>query len=253
MTIATLAEAPARWRAPGITDRSAFLAAHPECRPSDELLAELEPHLHYRARSIEPTADPDRHEELVSEILASIFECATHYRRTDPLTGEPVYDYLQQRAGYIVQHAAGRVYSAVRRQRAADRHLRPQLLSATRWDDPEAGDMEIADASVPDLAELADAHELVEAIAGKLRNQTRRQVFRLLMAGLSRQEVGAELGIARQRVHDHVLAIRDAANEVLEHRRKIIDFEERRLRHQPIFSPMVVRQSSAPTPLSILG
>lgn len=239
----------ARWRAPQITDRRAFLDAHPECEVSVELLEKLEPYIRFRARQIEPVADADLHADLVAEITASIIECATHYRSTDPDSGLPIFDYLAQAPSYVVQHAAGKAYSAVRRQRTADRHLRPQFLSAGNGYDngEEDEDLELIDRSLPDMAQLADDSELIDAIAAALRNPLRRKIFRLLMAGADRGEVGLTLGLARQRVHDHVLIIRQVAERVLSRRAQQNAEIERRYSdrsRRPGVAPFAARRPS---------
>jgi hypothetical protein len=204
----------ARWQEPVIDDHAAFAQAHPETVVSEELWLRLEPEIARRAALLEFDANPDTQAELRAELRARIIEAAKGYRETDT-DGNPVFDYLEQAPRYIVWHAAGKVYSGLRRERRHQKLTdRIELLGGDdQWGDPQPA--EVADPSTfGSPAEQLEHAELFRGIAERLFPAQRR-VLELLEEGLDRGEIGERLGITRKTVHDHINAIRLAALEAI--------------------------------------
>ena len=204
----------ARWQEPAVTDRAAFVAAHPETVVSTELWARLEPEISRRAALLEFDASPDTQNELRAELRARIIEAASGYRHTDE-QGEPIFDYLQQAPRYIVWHAAGKVYSGLRRDRRNQKMTdRIELLGGQdEWGDPRPSD--VADPTTHGSPTEALEHaELFSGIAARL-SPAQLRVLAALEEGLDRGEIGERLDISRKTVHDHVNAIRNAALEAI--------------------------------------
>lgn len=209
-----------RWQRPPITDRAAFLAAHPECRVTPELLEDLATEIHAVARSLDAYASRERQIEIETEIIAGIIDCATHYRTVDEASGEPNFDYLAQTKGYVVRHAAGKVSSDIRRERK-EAALTTPLASAVSLAE---GDYDGADdeALIPDpadwdaapIGEQVEFRDLVRRISESLTEDQIR-VFALVVEGHTRPEIGSLLGLARQRVHEYMSSIRLATAAAL--------------------------------------
>jgi DNA-directed RNA polymerase specialized sigma24 family protein len=207
-----------RWQHARIDDRAAFLAEHPECVVTPERWESLASEIDFRARDLDKHADEERHAEIVTDIRIGILECAVMFRSRDPETGEPIFDYLSQAKRYIVQHASHTVSSAIRRSRLAVRTV-PLLGFAGAGDDARADLDEAGPGDPPDtspdvgiadsVADRAADTAILHAVAARL---TREQqiTMELLVAGETRSEIAADRGIARQRVHEHIRAIRDA-------------------------------------------
>ena len=208
------ASAAARWQEPVIVDRAAFNAEHPETVVSAELWARLEPEISRRAALLEFDASSDTQNELRAELRARIIEAAAGYRHTDE-QGAPIFDYLQQAPRYIVWHAAGKVYSGLRRDRRHQKMTdRIELLGGQdEWGEPRPAD--VADpASYGSPSAKLEHAELLSGIAGRL-SPAQRRVLSALEEGLDRGEIGERLNISRKTVHDHIIAIRSAALEAI--------------------------------------
>lgn len=212
-------EAPRRWIEEPIDDAAAFAAAHPETVVTPELWERLEPEIRRRARGLEWNAE--RRPDVEAEIRLRIIEAARAYRDRDA-AGEPVYDYLAQGIGYIVQHAAGRVYSGLRRERRVAGSITTLgALADSRATREDGGEgpavLDPADPNPRDPIERGSEDELYLAIAAKL-TPTQLRIFRLMREGWDRPQIGGLTGLARQSVHDHVAAIRKTTMEVLSER-----------------------------------
>lgn len=204
----------ARWQEPVIDDHAAFAQAHPETVISESLWARLEPEIARRAALLEFDGSPDTQAELRAELRTRIIEAATGYRETDA-DGNPVFDYLEQAPRYIVWHAAGRVYSGLRRDRRHQKLTdRIELLGGSdEWGEPRPAD--VADPSTFGSPTAQMEHnELYAEISDRLFPAQRR-VLELLEEGLDRGEIGERLGITRKTVHDHINAIRLATLEAI--------------------------------------
>ena len=212
-----------RWQAPEMVDRASFLAAHPECVVSPEIFARLEPEIDHYASWIRRRSDELTSEDIKSEVVARILECATFYRHTDE-EGQPIYDFLAQSTKYIVMHAAGKVSSELRRSRNHQEvtvsYDAPIDVSA----EGEEGDemlVTIADTSATvDTANLEVA-DLIRAVEERLRSDpklrddvTTHQVWELTLTGHDRTDIGALLGIRRQRVHERCAKLRTIIAEI---------------------------------------
>lgn len=204
----------ARWQETVIDDHAAFAQAHPETVISAELWSRLEPEIARRAALLEFDASPDTQAELRAELRARIIEAAKGYRTLDA-DGNPVFDYLDQAPRYIVWHAAGKVYSGLRRERRHQKLTdRIELLGGEdEWGEPRPAD--VADPSTfGSPSEQMEHAELYAGIAERLFPAQRR-VLELLEEGLDRGEIGERLGITRKTVHDHINAIRLATIETI--------------------------------------
>lgn len=207
---ATTRPRAARWREPEVTDSAAFAASHPETVVTPELWARLEPEIRRRAALLEFDPDPDTQAELQAELRARIIEAARGFRVTGA-DGEPVFDYLAQHPRYVVWHAAGRIYTSLRRDRRERKVTdRIELLGGyDEWGDPMPADVVDPSTFGSPSASLEHA-QLYTGIAARLFPAQRR-VLELLEEGLDRGEIGERLGISRKTVHDHINAIRAAA------------------------------------------
>jgi len=204
------------WRSPEIADRSAFLKVHPECLVTPEVLAVLEPEIRWRASLMVRARDELTLEDVISDIIAGIFECATQYRFTDEL-GYPVFDYLAQVPSYVVRHAAGHSSSYLRK-------VRKQAEVTFSYDAPLEGDGiesddEVCYTPVDPSAEITSGNiefsQMVGAIAARLesdpvlrRDPSLSQIWSLLATGHDRADIAALLGVRRQRVHDRCAKLR---------------------------------------------
>jgi DNA-directed RNA polymerase specialized sigma24 family protein len=209
-----------RWQPLAIPDRAAFFAAHPECRVDAALLNELSDEIHSCARNLDPLASSERRAEITQEIVAGILDCATQYRRLDPVTGTPIFDFLAQTRGYVVRHAAGKVSSEIRRERRAAPTvtLGASLRGGNDFDDGEDLADDVMDADSPGPEDQAMYSDLVLRVNAQL-NPDQRRVFALMVEGHQRPEIGQILGLARQRVHEYAEQIRPIMQAALEGRR----------------------------------
>lgn len=209
-----------RWQRPVITDRAAFLAAHPQCRVTPELLEELAPEIHAVARSLDVYANRERQIEIETEIIAGIIDCATHYRTVEETTGEPDFDYLAQTRGYVVRHAAGKISSEIRRERKEAALTTPLLAALSLAEGGEEGIedegliADPADRNAEEIVEQIEFRDLVMRISQNLTPDQAR-VFVLVVEGHTRPEIGSLLGLARQRVHEYMASIRLATAAAL--------------------------------------
>lgn len=206
-----------RWVETTPTDPAAFYAAHPQCVLTPERMATLEPYVNQFARLAGNKFDADRQEEQRQAIWVRIAECATAYRSTDPATGLPVYDFIDQHPSYIVMHAAARIRSAVRREVGAKDRLgivsfETPIASSREGETVELGSL-IAARTVNAIDE-ASHHEIVQKIAVRL-SPAQRRLFVLIAEGATPAEAGHLTGLKRQTVHDHMKAIREVAREVV--------------------------------------
>jgi len=204
------------WRSPEIADRSAFLKAHPECLVTPDILAALEPEIRWRASLMVRARDELTFEDVVADIIAGIFECATQYRFTDEL-GNPVFDYLAQVPAYVVRHAAGHSSSYLRR-------ARKQAEATFSYDAPLENDGiesddDVCYTPVDAGAEITSGNiefaQMVGAIAARIeadpvlrRDPYLAQIWSLLATGHDRGDIAALLGVRRQRVHDRCPKLR---------------------------------------------
>jgi hypothetical protein len=218
---------PARWKRPFVTDETAFAAAHPETVVSAELWARLEPEIARRARILEYDDDPAVQADLRAELRLSIIEAARTARSRDA-RGGPVYDYLAQHPTYIVWHAAGPIYSRLRRERRqAETTLRYELLGGEdEWGALTPAETIDETTTVPMSSSLEGA-ELFTAIAARL-SPAQRRVLELLAEGSERGEIGDLLGLSRKTIHDHIVAIREATLAVVGDDRLVAAFIEGR-------------------------
>ncbi len=208
------AEALPRWIEPDIEDHVAFLIAHPECEVTAERLIELRSEIVRRAYRID--GRPQVQEDLRAAIELRIVEAATAYRHTDA-TGAPIYDYLAQRKSYIVQHAAGTVYSAVRRARAAEKRLPMVRIAEVSEDDNDGVVIEsIEDPHAAHAVVGGPEYEELTTAINDLLSPAQRRVYALLEVGEEGSDIGRTLGLARGTVHNHMDAIRSAARAVLD-------------------------------------
>lgn len=209
-----------RWQRPVITDRAAFLAAHPECRVTPELLEDLAGEIHAVARSLDSYANRERQIEIETEIIAGIIDCATYYRTIDDITGQPNFDYLAQTKGYVVRHASGKISSEIRRERKEAAVTTPLLnaLSLAEGEyegaDEEGLIADPADWNAEAVGEQVEFRDLVIRINENLSPDQAR-VFALVVEGHTRPEIGSLLGLARQRVHEYMSSIRLATAAAL--------------------------------------
>jgi RNA polymerase sigma factor (sigma-70 family) len=208
------AAAAGRWQEPEILDRAAFASAHPETVVTPELWERLEPEIRRRASLLDFDSSAHVQADLQAELRLRIIEAATAFRRTDA-DGEPVFDYLEQHPRYVVWHAAGRVYSTLRRDRRGTKVTDSieSLGGEDEWGEPTPA--EVLDPAT--LASPTDALEHGELLAG-IRERlfpAQQRVLEMLDEGLDRGEIGERLGISRQTVHGHLQAIREAALEML--------------------------------------
>jgi DNA-binding CsgD family transcriptional regulator len=206
-----------RWVETTPPDPAAFYADHPECVLTPERMAALEPYVNQFARLAGNKFDADRQEEQRQAIWVRIAECATAYRSTDPLTGQPVYDFLSQNPSYIVMHAAARVRSAVRREVGAKERLgivsfETPIASSRDGETVELGSL-IAARTVEAVDE-ASHNELAQKIAARL-SPAQRRLFVLIAEGATAAEAGHLIGLKRQTVHDHMKVIRQVTREVV--------------------------------------
>ena len=116
-------EQTSRWVETTPTDPAAFYAAHPQCVRPPERRGTLEPYVNQFARRAGNKWEADREEDQRQAMWVRIGGGATAYRSTDPATGAPVYDFIDQHPSYIVMHAAARIRSAVRREVGAKDRL----------------------------------------------------------------------------------------------------------------------------------
>jgi hypothetical protein len=208
-----------RWVEPALTDPAAFFAAHPETVVGPELWDILEPEIKRQANHLE--WDEERRTDVAAEIRLRIIEAATGSRERDE-QGRPIYDYLRQQPGYIVQHAAIRAYSRLRRERreAATTLALEDLLPAG-IEESEGSEATILDPRDPhpdaNPVEAISTAELELEIVAAL-TPMQRQVYDQLRSGWSRPEIGERLGLSRQAIHDHVVGIRLAALAALRER-----------------------------------
>lgn len=204
----------ARWKRPFVTDEAAFAAAHPETVVSPELWARLEPEIARRARILEYDDNPAVQADLRAELRLRIIEAARMCRTRDG-RGAPVYDYLAQHPTYIVWHAAGAIYTRLRRERReAETTLRYELLGGEdEWGELAPAETVDETTLVPMSSSLEGA-ELFAAIASRL-SPAQLRVLELLAAGADRNEIGDTLEITRKTVHDHIVAIREATLAVV--------------------------------------
>ena len=217
------ASAPAidRWREEPLADPASFYAAHPECVVSGAMLDHLEPQIRLAVVRIDRLArqNQDRFEDLSSQIRLRIIEAATAWRRRDPASGEPVYDYLSQTDGYIVEHASGAVASHVRRERKIAEHLRLTSLDGVGAyaDLSDEADGEVADPASMHEGDFSDAVaegidlDRFKALVRSRLSPAERSVFDLLVVGFTRAEVPRQMSVSRQTVHPHMKAIQSAA------------------------------------------
>ena len=202
------------WQAPQIADRSLFLRQHPQCVVDAALLENLGHYIEAQAHQLNRTCEEDLYEDIYAEIIAGIIECATYFRVLDD-QGQPIFDYLAQKPSYIVRHAAGKISSQIRRDRQRSK-LTVSLDSPVILDSEDEEEEEglLAVVSDPDAHADSGHLELLE-IAREIDTQLAddegaRQVWGLMMTGHDRREIGALLGLPRQRVHDRCLRIREA-------------------------------------------
>jgi len=212
----------ARWRPADMADRASFLAAHPECRVTEEILARLEPEINHYASWIRRRSDELTCEDIRSEVIARLFECATYYREADA-AGQPIFNFLEQATKYIVMHCAGHVSSELRRARNHQEitvsYDAPLELSGD--DEGEEMLVTLADKSVSVDSERLEAQDLVNAVEERLRNDpalaadpSTRQVWDLIITDHDRTDIGALLGMRRQRVHERCAKLRSLIAEI---------------------------------------
>ena len=165
------------------------------------------PELTRRARMLEIDRSPAAQEEVRSTIALRLVELAG--ARSTDATGAVVH-LADQHPSYIVQYAAGRAYSELRRARREAARAVPIVdepgaagVSDIRDDRPDA-----------DPASVVEGRELTQRIAARLPLRD-RTVYRLLIEGHDRGAIGARLGLDRRRVHESVLRIRSTAAQVL--------------------------------------
>ena len=206
-----------RWRQPAFADRAAFLAEHPECRLTDAQLDGLRSEISYRASQLGGRAmTAEVRDDLETDIIAGILEAATKYR-TVGADGQPVFDFLAQSKRYIVQHASHAACTNLRRDRRQVFTVPlASPLDALDHEDGLAGDRipdPVDPSTVVSIAQLVAQDEadtrLVSAIRAQL-GEAQRATLDLLLRGTRRAEVPGVTGLARQRVHEHVEAIRTA-------------------------------------------
>lgn len=212
----TVLASDARWRAPEIDDRGSFLVEHPECLVTEGKLAELNLEIGRRAAYMFRQNDELTREDIESDVVAGILECATHYRELGD-DGQPIFDFLDQAPSYIVRHAAGRVSSELRRQRD-----RAKVTSS--YDAPRrigtAGDggvgllATIADTSAAVGSARVELLELTSAVEARCHDTTTRRVWYLILIGYDRAEIGQILGLRRQRVAERFNKLRDIIAEI---------------------------------------
>jgi biotin operon repressor len=217
----------ARWVEPAIEDHAAFALEHPETVVTPELWARFEPEIRRRARALE--WDAERRLDVEAEIRLRIIEAARGYRQLDE-HGEPVFDYLAQNTGYIVQHAAGWVYSGLRRERReAGSTVLLGALAESRSEREEGGEapaiLDPADPTILDPLARTNEEQLYHAVAARL-TRTQLRVFRLMREGWDRAQIGQMVGLSRQSIHDHVSAIRYSTLEVLKERSDLVALAE---------------------------
>jgi len=213
----------ARWRAPENVEHRLFLDEHPQCRVTEDKWAELNRFIDWEAKDLFRRSHQMTVEDIRQEIVAGILECATYYRDLDE-DGRPVFDFLEQAPSYIVRHAAGSVSSELRRRRASAQRTysydAPIHLSSDDGDGEEISTILADPSAVVDSASV-ELHELCSAIYARLRsdanlrdNTTTRQVWNLILTGHNRTDIGALLGLRRQRVHECVVRLRDVIAEI---------------------------------------
>lgn len=212
-----------RWVEPVVDDYPAFYAAHPETHLSMADIEALRSEIHHRVRLLAPYASRDQHADLEADLTLRVLEAATGTREADPLTGEPVYDYMAQKPGYIVLHASGKVSSALRRHwKEIEATVTLDAIAPHPEDGDEEGPVDVVDRATWRPTERLEHVELRDAIAAQLSNAELR-VFRLLDAGLTRPEIAELLTLDRRTIHSHMAKIRKATEAVMAHRADGID------------------------------
>lgn len=210
-------EQQSRWIETTPPDPAAFYEAHPQCVLTPERMAVLAPYVHQFARLAGNKFDIDQQEEQRQAIWVRIAECATAYRRTDPATGEPIYDFLEQQPSYIVMHAAARVRSSVRREVGAKERLgiisfQTPIPSSKEGETVELGSL--VPARTVEAVDEASHRELATKIAARL-SPAQRRLFVLIAEGATPAEAGHLIGLKRQTVHDHMKVIREVTREIV--------------------------------------
>jgi hypothetical protein len=211
------------WRVPEIADRASFLIEHPECLVTEGLLNRLAGEIHRRAATMVRSDDDLEVEDVESEIAAGIFECATHFRTLDA-EGRPIFDFLSQAPSYIVRHAAGKISSELRRERIRAGHTfsydAPIEASGDEADEGDELFIALADSGAGFNTDRLEFRELAAAVDERLRTDpvlrrdpTVRQVWSLFLTGHDRADIGALLGLRRQRVHERCLLLRSVISE----------------------------------------
>jgi hypothetical protein len=214
-----------RWCAPEITDRPSFLRDHPQCVVTPDKLAELDHHIDRLADWMRRPGDELSVNDVRQEIVTRILECATHYRSLDD-DGQPIFDFLDQEPTYIVRNAAGMVSSQLRRQRAQARltvsYDAPIAVRSDGGDDDCDGDGLLAvmcDSSVAVDATRVELWEFALTLTDRLcrdHDSTLGQVWDLVLTGHDRRDIGALLGIRRQRVQERFAKLRTIILEMNE-------------------------------------
>ena len=223
MTIGTTLSSPeVPWQAPEMAERATFLIEHPECRVTEDLLIALEGDIHRRAVQMVRSDDEFEVEDVESEIVAGIFECATYFRNLDAL-GRPIFDFLAQQPSYIVRHAAGKISSELRRERARTEltySYDTPIETGNEGDEGEELFVTMADPDAGFDTERLEFSELAVAVDERLRTDpilrhdpTVRQIWSLLVTGHDRADIGALLGLRRQRVHERFVRLRAVVSE----------------------------------------
>lgn len=205
-----------RWRPVKIEDREAFLRDHPECRLTEAAYQELKSAIKSRINKLDPSGTKERKADLETDILTGILDSATHYRETDPTTGQPIFDFLAQSKGYIVQHASHRACTMLRHERDASKNEMPFPTAALVSEFHAGGgpnDMvptpDPLDSSGAFAVDNVDTVNLRTALEAQL-TPSQMRTLEIVLDGGRRSDVVAITGLARQRVHEHMLAIRAA-------------------------------------------
>ena len=230
-----------RWKECPVDDRAVFFAAHPECVISAERLSSLESRISAEARHrfFGHAFSSDDLEDVKADIRLRLFELATSYRDTDPMTGDPIYDYLFQTDSYIVSHSALRASSEIRREnrrKGREISLEIDLDGDGEFDairsavEMTQGEDDISD----DIADSLSYTEIRASIVAKL-SPAETRVFEMLETDRARGEVAIDLGIKRQTVHLHMNKIREVTRRALiDHGHDSRDLEARKTIRRPI-------------------